>query len=93
MKSFKEYIEEIVSTTSITSTGAMKVHAHGKAFGLDYFECDSDTFEKCRSGGKAHRKHWMKFLSNKDIQQFAKQNKNKSFLIKRQGSEDYLRAR
>lgn len=93
MKTVKTFLEEEVSTANISSTGAMApIKPTGKAFGLDFFECDSDTFDKCRRGGKAHRKHWMKFLNNKDIQQYAKTNK-KPFLIKRSGYEQYLRAR
>lgn len=92
-KDTTEYLKEEVSTSSISSTGALApIKPAGKAFGLDFFEVDCDTFDKCRSGGKKHRKHWMKFLGNKDIQQYAKTNK-KPFLIKRSGYEQYLRAR
>ena len=93
MKKFKEYLKEEVTTSTVGGAGIFApIRPHGKAFGLDFFEVDCDTFDKCRKGGKKHKKHWMKFLGNKDIQQYAKKNK-KPFLIKRSGYEQYLRAR
>ena len=93
MKKFSEWLEETVTTT--TTGGAdifTPIKADGKAFGLDYFECDDATFNKCLKGGKKFRSHWMKFLGNKNIQQYAKKNKL-PFLLKRAGIDQYLRAR
>lgn len=92
MKSFKEFNEE-VSTATVSTSGALApIKAHGKAFGYDFFEVDCDSFEKCRHHPKKKFKHWKKLLGSSDIQQYAKQNKG-PFLIKRAGSQDYLRAR
>lgn len=93
MKTFKEHLEEDVSTTTVGGASIFTpIKPTGKAFGLDFFEVGCDDFEKCRKSPKKKYKHWMKLLNSKDIQQYAKENKN-SFLIKRSGSEDYLRAR
>ena len=86
-------LQEEVSTTSISGSDALApIAPTGKAFGMDYFEVDCDKFENCRKSPKKKYKHWQKLLGMKEIQQYAKQNKN-PFLIKRQGSQDYLRAR
>lgn len=92
MKTFKKFNEE-VSTGTVGGAGVFApIKPHGKAFGMDFFEVDCDSFDKCRKHPKKKFKHWEKLLGSKDIQQYAKQNKG-PFLVKRQGSSDYLRAR
>jgi len=75
-------IKEDISTTTVGGASIFTpIKPTGKAFGYDFFEVDCDSFEKCRKHPKKKYKHWMKLLGNKDIQQYAKQNKG-SFLIK-----------
>lgn len=88
---------EEVSTSTVSGGGGdvmapLKVTPDGRAFGMDYFEVDCVNFEKCRTSMKKKFKHWKKLLQSDNIQKYAKENKN-AFLIKREGSNDYLRAR
>ena len=61
------------------------------------FDCDTDTFYACHKG-KARGKHWSKFFKNSDmtdkIRGWIKQSpKNKSFLLRRAGSNEHIHAR
>lgn len=85
-------LHEEVSTATIGAGALAPIKADGKALGMDYFEVDCDKFENCKQSVKKKFKHWNKLLGRKDIQQYAKENKG-SFLIKRSGYEQYLRAR
>lgn len=65
--------------------------------GKPVFDCDADTFYACHKG-KDKRKHWSKFFKNSEmtekIRGWIKQSpKNKSFLMRRAGSNEYITAR
>lgn len=84
--------EETTVTTGVQASG----EAHGKAFGKPYFNCDSKTFDNCLKGRKP-RKHWKNFTANLElsdnIRAFLKKNpKQKSVLLRKDGSEHFISA-
>jgi len=83
------------SVGSISGVNNTFIKPNGKFRGVYYFDCDSDTFNKCLKG-KQRGVHWNTYLGKSDftdgIKSWLKANKNSNFMLRNISDNSFVYA-
>ena len=77
-------------------SGAIDLTPTGSAFGHDYFDCDNDTYHKCRNGKKKYAR-WDNYVGDSEwgqgVKKWAQSNPKAPILVRNTetGNFTYLR--
>ena len=83
------------SVGSISGVDNAFVKPAGKFRGVDFFDCDSDTFDKCLKG-KRKGSHWNSYLGKSDftsgVKSWVKSNKQSNFMFRNTSDGSFVYA-
>lgn len=99
----KKSFDEMVTTgTALAShspsdggvaSSAQKIVPDGVAFGVPYFNCDMDTFMKCRTARKK-KQRWFSMLGNSEwaakVRAYARKNGNPDILARNKDTGAFM---
>ena len=83
-------VKEAITTANVPTTPT------GKMGGVDFFDCDDDTYHKCRNGKKKYDR-WDKYVGDTDfgigLKQWAQKNPSSPILVRntKYNTYSYLR--
>ena len=81
------------SVGSIAGVDNAFVKPAGKFRGVNYFDCDSDTFSKCLKGKKKGG-HWNSYLGKTDftsgVKSWLKTNKKSNFMLRNSSDGSFV---